>query len=103
MQAGALEVMADALYRRLVAHEFYLDAPALTALGSGALVMDLRHGLCRHGQHWIPPLLTVARLRRLLPAELARADLPVEELLVAEVRLQVRLAPQKGGRNSKMT
>lgn len=103
MQAAALEAMAAVLCRRLVAHEVYLDAPVLTALGSGELVMELRHGLCRHGQRWIPPLLSGLRLRSSLREEMARTGLPPEELLVAEITLRIRLSPQQGGRNSKMT
>jgi len=72
-------------------------------LGSGELHLELRHGLCRHGQRWVPPLLAVHRLRTQLQAELAGAGLPAEELLVAEVVLKVRLVPQHGGRNGQMT
>jgi hypothetical protein len=103
MEAGALEALAGLLCARLVAHEIYLDAPTLTSLGSGVLVLELRHGLCRHGQRWVPPLLATARLRGLLREELNRAEFPAEELTAAEVTVRLRLSPQKGGRNSKMT
>lgn len=103
MEGPALEKLAGQLARRLMAHEIYLDAPALTVLGSGELVMELRHGLCRHGQRWVPPLLAVSRLRGLLQAELAMAGSLVEALLQAEVVLRIRLSPQRGGRNGQMT
>jgi hypothetical protein len=103
MEATELEVLAGKLCARLVASEVYLDAPMLTGLGSGVLVFELRHGLCRHGQRWVPPLIAVARLRGLLREELNRNGPPAEELTAAEVTVRVRLSPQKGGRNSKMT
>jgi hypothetical protein len=103
MDGPALEALAGRLARRLIAHEIYLDAPALTALGSGELRVELRHGLCRHGLRWTPPLLVVARLRAMLQAELLTAGLALEELAVADVVIRIRLASQIGGRNGQMT
>ncbi len=103
MESADLDALAARLGRRLVAHEIYLDAPQLTALGSGELHFELRHGLCRHGLRWIAPLLALSRLRDALKLELAASGTPATEFQVAEVTARTRLVPQQGARNSRMT
>ncbi|HTO73953.1 MAG TPA: hypothetical protein VMJ30_09040 [Gemmatimonadales bacterium] len=103
MESADLDALAARLGRRLVAHEIYLDAPLLTGLGSGELYLELRHGLCRHGNRWVPPLLALNRLRDALKYERASADGGDLELQLAEVTSRIRLVPQQGARNSRMT
>jgi hypothetical protein len=103
MESADLEAIAARLGRRLVAHEIYLDAPQLTRLGSGELHFELRHGLCRHGTRWIAPLLALSRLRDALKVELSAPETGGVEFQHAEVTVAMRLVPQQGTRNSRMT
>ncbi len=102
MQAALLDSACLRLCQRLVSSEIYLDAPALTSLGSGELVADLRFGICRHRDRFVPPILAVTRLRGELRSALAGSEDPEDPLLGAELRINLRMTAQRGGRNSQM-
>ncbi|MEO8030156.1 MAG: hypothetical protein ABJC74_16425 [Gemmatimonadota bacterium] len=102
MQAALLDSACLRLCQRLVSSEIYLDAPVLTSLGTGELVADLRFGICRHGDRFIPPILAVTRLRNELRSALAGSEDPEDPLLGAELRVNLRMTAQQGGRNSQM-
>jgi len=102
VDAERLDALCTRLCRRLIEPDIYLDAPALTLLGSGDLGVDLRFGNCRFETRFIPPLSTVARLRD----ELRRstAEFPEEDSIEqAEVRIGILLTAQRGSRNTQMT
>lgn len=102
MRPEELDQLCARLCQRLVAHDLYLDAPALTLLGSGDLGVDLRFGHCRFDDRFIPPLLLVSRLRNELRATLS-ADDPNNPIRHAEIRIGLEMVAQQGSRNGKMT
>ena len=103
MVAAHLQQQATELCAAFGGPDLFLDAGALTTLGSGHLIVDVLRGACRHNLRWVPPLVITRILRDRFRAALDHGAISPDTVVAVELSVKLDLKEQKGARDQNVS